>query len=343
MPLHVQRVNSYPSTPELGGPVDDLLALKDAFEVLSTTQGVLTPLGRLDHDSGGINWQGLTSLDRRVQSGELTNRDIEIATQQLASHFMPTTPGAAERCVEARTKADYNTNSAQSFGAPLGPQVQGATPDRAVAYRLSRIIQGFHRPNATMNGDLKRIGARGSTFKPGGHTAKATAIGKSGCGSVDSQEQKIDALIDPNTAAALGEKTAVILGLGGLTLTTSEIHRPLPRAATLMTQMPGYFMQPTEIMDVVRKMTPDGVPHVEGDHKAISVTLNYVPETTFHPSEYNARMRAMTGKEIHNYNLDVWHILREHPPHEAAILITQAINTLAHLTDGSLLLFARTA
>lgn len=312
----------------------DLETTRQARYEQSEAEGRMEDLGTLSGGEHQELWVGGTSLAKRLETGELTDASVAEYKAEVGRHFVPTTKGAAKRCVEDRTKEGYDHQDAAEYGRPLGPQVQGGTPDEAVVYRLGK---GAPEDGVTILDDIKAvIETERSDYAPGAHTS---GHGPTGCGSVDGEAPKLELYADDETAGVIEATTGTILELDNKTLDEGFMAKLREQAGALSADADKYFATLSQIPELVRDFNRNGVPNVVGSHKAIFVSLNFVRGTTFHPDDYN----VATNDEAYCFNLDVWNIIDENDPETAAKLIAQAVGTLMILTDGSLHLLGRFA
>lgn len=310
----------------------DLEAVKQARYEQSEAEGRIEDLGTLSGGEHQELWVGGTSLAKRLETGELTDEKVAEYKAEVARHFVPATKGAAKRCVEDRTMEGFDPQNAAHYGRPLGPQVQGGTPDEAVVYRLGK---GAPEEGVTIVDDIKTvIETEQSDYTPGAHTS---GHGPTGCGSVDGEAPKLELYADDEAASIIEATTGTILELDDKSLEAGFMAKLREQAGVLSADADKYFATLSQIPELVRGFNRNGVPNVVGSHKAIFVSLNFVRGTTFHPDDYN----AATNDEAYCFNLDVWNIIDENDAETAAKLIAQAVSTLMILTDGSLHLLGR--
>lgn len=308
---------------------------KEEIQEMSRTHGRIIDLGELNSGSDPNLWVGKTSLKQRVESGAITQPQVEAAFAILPDHFVPATKGAPKRCVEDRSEEGYDDNDPNKYGEPVGPQVQGGTVDEAVALRLVKGVQ----PAATIIDDIKEVvETEASDYAPGAHTGSHAEDGKkTDCGSVDNEPEKLNLYNDPLASPVIKDKMKAIYSLTGKELKNTTFEHLQVSASELSAVQATYFADLPGVLSTVAELNPRGVKKVVGNHGAASLTLNFVSQSTFHSNSYN----AATNQEINNFNLDVWNIFEEHNEQEAANLIAAALATVMRITDGSLILKAR--
>lgn len=290
-------------------------------------------LGTLAGDTDLGLWRGAISLARRVEDGDLTTSEVEAAVGTLPHFFVPTTPGASKRCIDGSTVEGYSVTEPAWQKRPLGPQIQGGTVDEAVAWRLT---EGVTQSGIKLLDDVRHLAqVRQSNFAEGDHTDNHADATKTGCGAIDGQQRKLALYADPESAKVMRSLAATILSLVSFE-PTDESFKDIQVAAMALNQLPDYFAPPNEILDTLRSLNPNGVEKLIRPHAEVSLTLNFVPGSTFDRDNYNAQ----SNNRIQNFNLDAWVILEEYGPRGYA-LVLDAVATAMDLTDGSQRLFAR--
>jgi|GEM_PF-1876769 len=319
----------------------DFSIIKSELAVMSAQGGDLAYVGTLGEGTSPDHWSGNISLATRLRSGELTTADVDKAMAELPRHFVPVSLGAPKRCVDERSVEGFDGDDPGSY--ILGPQVQGATVDKAIVHRLGLLTaartKGLPAPHKAprLATDVVAVMQRPSKFAAGAHTGT-----EGDCGSVAHSASKLRAYSTKEARDIIAGKTDTLLGLGGAAV-ENRFYDDLGTSAQELSAVRGYFGQdPFHAVRIVRHHNPNGVVNNVGTHGGIIVSVNYVHGTTFNQSSFNEATARQTGKNIGCFNLDAWHILEEHPGDEGATLIAQAVNTLAHLTDGTLLLLVRT-
>jgi hypothetical protein len=151
----------------------------------------MTDLGRLSQETGSHQWRGDISLDNRIKNGELTNAEVEEAVSAVREFYVPTTKGAAIRCIDGRTVRGYDDNDPAQYGRALGPQVPGGSPADGVAWRLAIGDQRSPFQSARLGEDIARFAevAVDAGFIAGGHSDEDAGYGRSGCGAIDGIEE----------------------------------------------------------------------------------------------------------------------------------------------------------
>lgn len=327
-------------------PAEFLNQVKHELHERSLAEGRMVDLGILSGEEHGELWnsEGI-SLKTRIQKKEITSEQVEENISHLGEYFIPTTPGARKRCVDGSTSAGYDDTDPRLFSQPLGPQIQGGSLDEAVAQRL---IKGFapSEQAVTFLDDLRVVAAnrpKASIYTEGGHTddkveadQQQTAV-KTGCGALDGQTRKLQRYTEPETAAVISGTAASVLSLANIQPAPDSFENLQVRIAELASR-PGYFQaRPHDVLQVLKGLNPTGIEKVVRPHAEVSVTINFVPNTTFHRDHYNAR----TDSLIQNFNLDAWAIIEEYGEEYGYALVADAVATLMDLTDGSLRLLAR--
>lgn len=313
----------------------DLEATKTAMHEMSEAQGRIVDLGTL---SGGQNehlWnQAGISLKRRVESGEVTDVEVEEGAARLPQSFVPVAKGAAKRCIDGSSSEGYDDNDPAQYGKGLGPQIQGGTAGEAVAMRM---LKGFEDDeDATMLGDIEtQATEHESEFAAGDHTDDHANEEKSGCGQVDGQPRKMPMYNDEEKAPILQNTADTIMSLDKKSPKEGVFGR-LQASAREAEARPGYLAKPQEVLAKLKELNRNALEKLIRPHAEVTMTLNFVRGTTFHRDHYN----AVTNSKIQNFNLDVWDIIDEYGQ-DGYALIVDAVATAMDLTDGSLRLFAR--
>jgi len=332
-----RMVGLFEETEMQNGVAHDLAGYKQELHKMSEQEGRIVEVGTL---SGGENEQlwnqgaNAISLRRRLETGEVTEAEVNEGVSRLNQSFVRTTPGAAKRCVDGSTIEGYDDADPAWYGRPLGPQVQGGTADEAVAMRLTK---GFTEDEtSTLLSDIEEVVSAGrSEYAPGDHTDDHANEEKSGCGAVDGQVRKLPRYNDPEHAAVIKATADTIFGRTGLKPKEGAFEA-IQASAAAMAAQPDYLPSAQGFLAKLRELNPNGVEKLIRPHAEVSLTLNFVEGTTFHRDHFNAQ----TGSKIQNFNLDVWAIIKEYGQ-DGYALIVDAVATVMDLTDGSLRLYAR--
>lgn len=279
-------------------------------------------------------WTGASSLRKRIDSGELSDDAVRAEIAYSETCFITIQTGARKRCVEDRTEAEFTDTP--EYAALLGPQLQGGTPDEAVAYRLT------HEPGATttLADDIRLVMSKqASQYRPGAHRGSRQEAGKTDCGSVDNMDTKLDLIAAEPSASVV---VAIVSALMALNTTerapAADAFERLQDAVRVLRNNDSYFASKAQAQEIVEAENPNGVVDVIGEHKQIALIVNMVPGTTLHTSRFNQHNDATMTL----HNLDLWNIFAEYAPDEQLALCAQAVATLMKITDGSLYLAVRT-
>jgi hypothetical protein len=254
----------------------------------------------------------------------------------LPDFFVAAKPGATKRCIDGSTIDGYDAKDPKWQKRALGPQIQGGSVEESVAIRLSRICADPDKPVTSLVEDLKRISKdRASKYKEGDHTDVHADETKTGCGAIDGQLRKLDLYDDMDALVTIRSTVNSILGLVNVHVPISSFDK-LIVAANRLAARPEYFSKPNDILQTLKDLNPDALEMMTRPHAEVSLTLNFVPDTTFDRDRYNSK----SNSKIQNFNLDIWNILQEHGD-DAFIVIADSVATAMDLTDGTLRLFAR--
>jgi hypothetical protein len=315
-------------------PARILEVIKQEMHEMSKQEAKIVDLGTLSGGEHEHLWRGNISLKRRLDSGEITEQEVEARTSRLNEFFVQVSKGAPKRCVDGSTIQGYDDHDPEWFGRPLGPQEQGGTVDEAIALRLVRGIE----PDATLDKDIDELVDNSkSDFAPGGHTDnEVSGQDRTGCGAVDGQSRKLRLYNDQEASAFIEEKANVLWRLAGAESKAGAFQR-LQKPAEQLLELKDYFPTGWGILNKMHSINPKGVEKLIRPHPEVSLTINLLKGTTFHRDHYNAE----TNGEIGNFNLDAWNFFEEFSEEEAYALMADAVATLMDLTDGSLRLFAR--
>ncbi len=324
---------------QLGG-VEALAQIKAARHETSRHEGELVELGALKNELNAHLWnkEGI-SLERRLISGEVTEAELEAVSPALEESFVPTQEGANKRCIDGSTGEGYDDTDPNSYGRGLGPQIQGGTAGEAVAWRMATGVPKGQTGVTIVDDILRTAQQRPSKFKEGGHDDDHAGdySQKTGCGQIDGGPRKQPRYGDPEVAAEYrGVADHILTQYAGITPPVRGFEH-LQQSAAVLADEPQYFAAPSNIVAAFRQVNPTGVETVIRPHNEVTLTINLVPNTTFHRDEYNAR----TDSKIQNFNLDAWNIVEEHDALTAYALIVDAVATFMDLTDGSIRVLVR--
>lgn len=280
-------------------------------------------LGLLRGDSDPVLWRGVISLQKRLDAGEISQAQVDGIDAILPNYFVAVSEGAAKRCIDGSSSSQPRT--------ALGPQIQGGSADEAYACHLSGKLNG-----ATLLDDLDGLqDVRSSIFAVGDHTDDHADETKTGCGAIDGQWRKLALYGEPDSATVIESTVATLMGLVGIS-PAPEAFKQLQMAAAQLAERSDYFPAPNEVLSKLRQLNLEGVEPLVRPHAEVSLTINFVPDTTFDRDTYN----RLTNSTIQNFNLDAWNIISEYGQ-DGYVLLADAVATAMDLTDGSLRLFAR--
>lgn len=300
-----------------------LLAAKEELGEMSKDQGEIVYLGTLKEVLGSDNFEGNVSLKKRLENGEITDDEVDEVVEQFKKSYVETTRGAAKRCVDGRGKKDYNAESIESYGEPLGPQVQGGTVDEAAAKRLDK---GFEE-GATLLSDVNDEAIQDDEFTPGSHDDEH---GPEGCGAVKGQESKLAYYLDQKKFESIKAVTKVIEEKAGRLLPDTRLDHLPDNAKILIENQDSYYADKVAAVDAVKAVNPSGKATLIGEHNEVAVIVNFVKNTTLHTDQ----VAAITDRKFEAFGLDAWDI-------DNPVITSDAIATLMNLTDGSLRLYLR--
>ncbi len=305
---------------------------KQELQEKSMMEATFLYAGELRGETDKQHWTGAISLEKRLQSGELTEEDVKAATERLPQSFVNVSEGAPKRCVDGRTIEGYQDTAASWYGRALGPQVQGGTAGDVIADRFKK----GYETGATFVDDVKAyLSHNQSKYAPGDHVDDHAEGSKTGCGAVDGQERKLGVYIS-DRAKSLEAVLSAMYGAVDQTIPKEKIDALKQQAAILSKHAESYFNKKELVIDDLKGQNSHSVEKLVGSHNEVSLTLNFVEGTTFHRDHYN----SFTQGKIQNFNLDVWAILEEHGE-DAFYVLADAVSTVLDLTDGSLRLFVR--
>jgi hypothetical protein len=290
-------------------------------------------------------WTGGISLAARLKpnytpaANRLTMDEVRSRVSALGQFFVPTRRGAGVRCIDGSTLLGYDDMDPRWFARSLGPQVQGGTLGEAVAWRMWHGVENGEEVSFLK--DLQKVAELPTRYGVGAHTddhanadAKSAAE-KSGCGQYDGQARKLPLYGQAAPSDLMVSTAATLLDLANIQANPKSFER-LQTSARDLLRRTAYFASAHEAIAEIHKLNPEGLEKVVRPHNEVSLTVNFVPGTTFHRDHYNAG----TDSKIQNFGLDAWYIVEKYGEAGYA-LVVDAVATAMDLTDGSLLLFAR--
>lgn len=307
-----------------------------AAQEQSEQKGRLISAGMLLGDSDPALWRGGASLANRLEAGDISQAEVDAFSEQLPRFFVPVTPGAPRRCVDDRAVAGFEAQ----LSVPLGPQYQGGTLGDAYAWRLAKLAadraEGRHPIVTTIADDVSTLmtaeAVRLNAPAPGAHYDDHHQPGATGCGWADGLPAKNERIASqPELMAAVAATTKAVFESDGKQVPDGALEAMVASARELA-QFPHYFSSMAEAFTRIQQASPDGTPTYTGAHNALSVTVNLARGTTFNNSAFAAKTHG-TGT---NFNLDAWYVLDTYSPEQAAMMVADAVATLATLTDGSI-------
>ena len=320
-------------------PAELLVQEKQRLHEASLHMGRMVALGTLSGGKDGDLWTGAISLQKRVVSHELTMDQVQGQAAKLGEYFVATKHGASIRCIDGSTLLYYDDTDPRWFSRGLGPQVQGGTLGEAVAWRMWQGIPESEQ--VSLAADMRSVAEMPSDYEAGGHTddhANADTdehAEKSGCGQYDGQPRRLPLFNQKRPSALMVTVAATILEFAHIQ-TKLDDYDQLSSSAGVLLKRPDYFLGAGQAVAALQDLNPLGLEKVVRPHNEVSLTINFVPGTTFHRDHYN----AATGGKIQNFGLDAWYIIEKFGAAGYA-LVVDAVATAMDLTDGSLLLFAR--
>jgi hypothetical protein len=277
---------------------------REELHDMSKNQGKLMVIGELRAGSLTEHWTGGISLRARLDSGEITHDEITEATERLTEYFVPVKIGAPKRCVDGRTKKGYVDTDPAHHAQGLGPQVQGGTAGDAIG---SRLATGYE-PNATFAKDIEQQAkSEKSRFAPGDHTDNHATDQKTGCGQIDGQERKLP-IYNNERCETLISALSAVFGAVGAPFPAHLAETLKPNAQSIEDNKVKYYGDKTAALDVLRDANPNAIETLMDQHNEVTLTINFVKDTTFDRDSYN----AVTDGKLENFNLDAWCIIEEH-------------------------------
>lgn len=300
------------------------------FKEMAIQAADLIYIGELRGDTPTKDWTGKISLSEKLKSGSLTEDAVADATSHLNESFVNVTVGAPKRCVDGSTIFGYDDSDPNWYGRSLGPQVQGGITGNASGDRL---VKGY-KPGATLIEDVKRRMSADSRFAPGDHTDNHADGQATGCGHIDGHGRR--SIIYKDKHDSLISVLAAIYNQAGADFPEANVGKLLANGRSLHENADDYYQDSWKILDLLKESNPKAVEKLVRPHNEVSLTINFIDDTTFHRDHYNAR----THSEIQNFNLDAWNILEEHKD-DSFYVLADAVATLMDLTDGSLQVYVR--
>lgn len=307
--------------------VEVFTQLKGEFEHMSEEATIIN-LGKLSDLMPRESFKGSISVQERLARGVASPEGLVTANEALHKSYVPAIAGASVRCVDGRANATYDDNDIKSY--KLGPQVQGGTPDIAVARRLRIGVD----TGVTLEADVDNVTSIDSKFLPAGHTDDHVAEGEYGCGALKGQEVKLGYYADQ--IEAINAVTKAIIEMDGKTLPVDFAETLATNASDLQDVASEYFAGKPDILNYLTKFNSEAKRTKRGQHNEFKVVLNFVRDTTLNSGKLN----NLTGGEYNAFNLDVWYVLDTYGE-DAPYIIADALATLMNLTDGSLDVEAR--
>jgi hypothetical protein len=317
-----------------------LEAIKQEAHEMANEQAELLDIGVLRTPENSHLWNNsekTISLARRLESGEITEAELQEAEGRLNEAYIAVSKGAPKRCIDGSTLEGYDDTNPEHYGRPLGPQIQGGIADEAYAMRLTKGLSA--EPNATLLTDIEIVASEHSAdFAPGDHTDNVNHGNpdNTGCGAVNGMEVKTERILDEETSDFAHGVTTTVLGIENIVPDESALADLRTRAAELRDK-PGYF--PEHVAEVLKKITElyaNGIEKLVRPHNEAFLVINFVRGTTLHRDHFN----AATDSKIQAFSLDAWYIIDEYGE-EGYALVMDAVLTAMNLTDGSLRVKAR--
>lgn len=287
-------------------------------------------IGKLSDLIPSEQFNGTISPQQRLNNGELHEDEVTQARGQISDFYVTTSRGSYKRCVDGRTDQRFDENGQQM---QLGPQVQGGTIDEVVATRIALgIADGITLEHdvATYRKDNR------SHYHEGVHTDTHAGEDGFGCGAIKGLEAKLKYYMDEKSLKIITGVTDAICSMGKVSVPQDFTENIRLSATGLDTIAPAYFARKLEMIKEMKTNDPDSLAILDGVHNEVFLLLNFVTDTTFDTSRFNAQ----TKSKIQAFGLDVWNVIEEHG-NNAAYVIADAIATTMNLTDGSVEVIAR--
>jgi hypothetical protein len=285
-----------------------------------------------------ITWLGQVSARKLIESGEVSEEELNEAVSRIDDFYVAVAPHAKTRCIDGRPDPEFDEQN-------LGAQVPGGAPGAALAYRLGvdkdDLTRGTFLDDAEhMISNFMRLG-----FAPGGHRDEDHANGKVGCGAIDGLDAILAAMANP---ALVDDHKRMVKQLLGDAFDRDTYLRVMGAAVVVNGRSSDYFRGREGILDVLEKRAPHSIATLTGAHKECIVAVNMVPGTTLSSKRFSD---AFDGVQAFGY--DLWRSrqmaakLLPRPDQEidrkrfvmARVMYTVA--TLMVLTDGTQRLLVR--
>ena len=298
---------------------------------ISAEKGSIVNLGQLKGETPPEHWTGNISVQKRIENGDITQAEINKHHSQLGGYFTEVDYGSPKRCGDGRIKLGFNFE--EIINQKYGVQDFGGTVGDAIGTRLSK---GYEAGSSLVSDVKETIMNFDSKFAAGDHTDDHAEGEKTGCGAIDGQQRKNIILTDNEKFVTVKTVLSYLCDKAGLELKDNFFERLSQNSNSLKQHAYEYFKDVHLVLDDIKKQSPNGVETLSGVHNETSLTLNFVPGTTFNRDLYSYE----TESKIQNFNIDVWAILKEHGENTPFVLADD-IATALDLTDGSIEVFAR--
>lgn len=248
-------------------------------------------------------WPGDISLQKRVESGELSEERVDGAFSKLKNYFVRSYRSARIRCVDGRPIEGYPENREQMRKRELGPQGAGGTPGAALSFLLAEghgsdkysETARFSKDMGTFASDLNKLG-----FEVGGHTDDHESHEKTGCGAIDRMPEIIRNMTNPDNISRLDELTQAVMG----DMYDTEVFSSVLGNATRMNAVSQtYFSDYKQsVLNKLQDYTKNAVSKLVGQHKETAAIVNRIYGYTFHRDEFSAD----NNDEIQAFSYDYW-------------------------------------
>jgi len=301
--------------------------------------GPLAPVGERE------NWTGDISLDKRLESGELTEARVQTAYELLGGSYVRTSEGASLRCIDGRIMLGYNDLLLGMFLEKLGPQVPGGSAVQALLYRIAMGGQDGSYADADLKQDIGIVAKANQNmlFLPGDHVDNKQTPDRTGCRAIDGVEEHLGG-INPKTVSQVEAITKAFLGDK---FNPNHFDHMLASATRLLAVKDHYFIEKDDIIAAMVAHNPKAAPVLAGKHNEIFVVVNMVRNETLH-RDYFA---SQSGGEIQAFGYDFWYSFdiaeamfpddTEKQSKFVHARLAMATTALMDLTDGSLRLVFR--
>lgn len=325
----------------------ELDIIKSEMHERSRQAGTIEFIGTLSGETTSEYWTGAISLQKRLDSSEISPSELQDSLHYLSDCYVLTQRGASVGCIDGRFLNGYNDNNPVTFGRKLGPKTPGGTAIDGVADRVALSAKGESFDRVTIKNDISTMAeaALKTGYQAGDHVAANCPDGKCGCGAVDGVIKHCETVTLPASA----EVKAITKSLLGASYNEATFDEVSDSINVLLSHEDDYLVAKDEIIAELVAINPDAAPVLIGTHNEVAVMLNMVHGETLHEDHYAAR----TDGKIQAFNYDVWHTLdiaKERYPEDETqqnrfvhARIALAVTALMDLTDGSLLLGVRTA